>query len=519
MPWSPTRIARRLRHLSIALTAAPLLAWGPAHAFGWDQLVHLAQVRSAEPWRESSDKLPEPLASITYDQLRDIRFRPERATWRNAGLPFEAQYFHLGLYQTQPVRIHEITPQGEVRDIPYRSEDFHFGANRFDTSAWGDLGHAGFRLHYPLNNVAYKDELVVFLGASYFRALGAQQQYGLSARGLAIDTVGGGGEEFPRFTGFWIQRPAPDAKEVTIYALLESPRVTGAYRFDISPGFNTTMGVRLRLFAREGAAPINTLGIAPLTSMFLSGENQPLPGDFRPEVHDSDGLMLASGEGEWLWRPLQRPKAITVSSFGTTDPRGFGLMQRDRRFASYEDVEARYERRPSAWVTPRGAWGAGRVELVQLPTPDETHDNIVAYWVPAQALQPGQPLELAYDIAWQGDEQQRPPASWVTQSRRGYGYSRLSAAEQAEQPKFVLDFAGPALDALPPGAELRAVVSTNANGRVLEAIAYPNPATRSWRVSLRVARNDPTQPVELRAFLQHQQHTVSETWTHLLLPE
>ncbi len=519
MPWSFSRFLRHLPSLRGALIAAPLLAFGPAHAFDWDQLTHIAQVRAAEPWRESSDKLPGPLASITYDQLRDIRFRPERATWREQKLPFEAQYFHLGLYQTQPVRIHELMPDGQVRHLPYRTEDFHFGANRFDTSTWGDLGHAGFRLHYPINNVAYKDELVVFLGASYFRALGAQQQYGLSARGLAIDTAGGNGEEFPRFSEFWIQRPAPDAKELTVYALLESPRVTGAYRFDIRPGFNTSLSVRLQLFAREGAAPINTLGIAPLTSMFLSGENQPMASDFRPEVHDSDGLMLATGEGEWLWRPLQRPKAPAVSSFTTTNPRGFGLMQRDRRFASYEDVEARYERRPSAWITPRGDWGTGRVELVQLPTPDETHDNIVAYWVPAKALAPGQPIELAYDIAWQGDEQQRPPSSWVTQSRRGYGYTQLSAAEQAAQPKYILDFAGPALDALPAGAEVRAVVSANANGRVLEAIAYPNPATRSWRVSLRVARNDPAQPVELRAFLQHQQHTVSETWTHLLLPE
>lgn len=519
MPWHLPRLFSPLRRLAGALSAACLLGFGPAQAFDWDQLTHLAQVRAGEPWRESSDKLPEPLAGINYDQLRDIRFRPERSTWRDLKRPFELQYFHLGLYQTQPVRIHQLTPEGEVRQLPYRSEDFDFGANRFDTSGWGDLGHAGFRLHFPLNNLAYKDELVVFLGASYFRALGAQQQYGLSARGLAIDTAGGQGEEFPRFTAFWVRQPAPDAQAVTVYALLESPRVTGAYRFDIQPGFNTTMSVRMRLFAREGAAPVQTLGIAPLTSMFLSGENQPLPGDFRPEVHDSDGLMIASGEGEWLWRPLQRPAAPLVNSFSTTDPRGFGLMQRDRRFASYEDVEARYERRPSAWVTPRGAWGAGRVELVQLPTPDETHDNIVAYWVPAQALRPGQPLEFAYDIAWQGDEQQRPPASWVTQSRRGYGYTRLSAAEQAAQPKFILDFAGPAIDALPPGAELRAVISADANGRVLEAIAYPNPASRSWRVSLRVARNDPTQPVELRAFLQHQQHTVSETWTHLLLPE
>jgi len=519
MPWPTPRLTPLFRRLAGALIAAPLLACAHAQAFDWDQLKHLAQVRASEPWRESGDKLPEPLASISYDGLRDIRFRPERSTWRELQRPFELQYFHLGLYQTQPVCIHELTPDGQVRHLPYRSEDFHFGANRFDTSGWGDLGHAGFRVHYPLNNVAYKDELVVFLGASYFRALGAQQQYGLSARGLAIDTAGGQGEEFPRFTEFWVQQPAADAKLLTVYALLESPRVTGAYRFDIRPGFNTTMSVQLRLFAREGAAPVQTLGIAPLTSMFLSGENQPLPGDFRPEVHDSDGLMIASGEGEWLWRPLQRPRTPVVNTFTTTNPRGFGLMQRDRRFASYEDVEARYERRPSAWVTPRGAWGAGRIELVQLPTPDETHDNIVAYWVPAQPLRAGEPIELAYDIAWQGDEQQRPPSSWVAQSRRGYGYTRLSAAEQAAQPKFILDFAGPAIDALPPGAELRPVVSANDNGRVLEAIAYPNPATRSWRLSLRVERIDPAQPVELRAFLQHQQHTVSETWTHLLLPE
>ncbi|MGC4395357.1 glucan biosynthesis protein [Hydrogenophaga sp. T2] len=519
MPRSFLSFPTLRQRLTSALFAAPLLAFAPAHAFDWDQLTHLAQVRASEPWRESGDKLPEPLASITYDQLRDIRFRPERSTWRDLKLPFEAQYFHLGLYQTQPVRIHELMPDGSVRHLPYRTDDFHFGGNRFDTTAWGDLGHAGFRLHYPLNNVAYKDELVVFLGASYFRALGAQQQYGLSARGLAVDTAGGNGEEFPRFSEFWIQRPAADAKALTVFALLESPRVTGAYRFDIRPGFNTTLGVRARLFARDGAAPIKTLGVAPLTSMFLSGENQPMASDFRPEVHDSDGLMLATGEGEWLWRPLQRPATPQVSSFTTTDPRGFGLMQRDRRFSSYEDVEARYERRPSAWITPRGAWGAGRVELVQLPTPDETHDNIVAYWVPAQPLVAGQPLEFAYDIAWQGDEQQRPPSSWVTQSRRGHGYTRLSAQEQAAQPQYVLDFAGPAIDALPPNADVRAVVSANANGRVIQAIAYPNPATRSWRVSLRVTRIDPTQPVELRAFLQHQQHTVSETWTHLLLPE
>ncbi|HSV79179.1 MAG TPA: glucan biosynthesis protein, partial [Ramlibacter sp.] len=256
-----------------------------------------------------------------------------------------------------------------------------------------------------------------------------------------------------------------------------------------------------------------------LTSMFLFGENQPRPGDFRPEVHDSDGLMIASGEGEWLWRPLQNPARPQANSFEVRQLRGFGLMQRDRAFASYEDVEARYERRPSAWVKPLGDWGPGRVELLQLPTPDETHDNIVAYWVPATLPAPLAPLDFAYEIAWQGDAQQQPPGSRVLQSRRGMGYSRLTALELSGQVQYVVDFAGPALDALPAGAPVRAVATTDANGRVLEALAYPNPAGKSWRLTLRVQRLDPSRPVELRAFLQHDTHVLSETWSNIILPE
>jgi len=503
------------------LVALCWLAGASAHAqrFDWDQLTQLAQTASQQAFRANSDTLPAALTELSYDQIRDIRFQPAQSLWREGALPFEAQFFHLGHLQTQPVRIHELGPDGQVTPLPYRSSDYHFGANTVDPNSWGDVGHTGFRLHHRLNSPDVMDELVVFLGASYFRALGAGQQYGLSARGLAIDTVGGSGEEFPRFTRFWLQRPAAGATDATVYALLESPRATGAYRFVVRPGEQTVMTVHARVFLRKGAGPVHTLGLAPLTSMFFFGENQPRPGDFRPEVHDSDGLMLVNGDGEWLWRPLQNPRHVQVSSFALRSPRGFGLMQRDRQFSSYEDVEARYERRPSAWVRPLGDWGDGRVELVQLPTPDETEDNIVAYWVPAVLPAPGQPLELAYELAWQGDTQVRPPSSWVTQTRRGFGYTRLSAAEQAGQVQFVLDFAGPALDALPAHAPVQVRVSSDANGRVLEQLAYPNPATRSWRVTLRVQRVDPAQPVELRAYLQHQQDVVSETWTHLLIPE
>ncbi|MCD6077087.1 MAG: mdoG [Ramlibacter sp.] len=487
-------------------------------SFGFDDVARIAQQRAGQPYVAAWPALPSELQSLDYDGYRDIRFRPARSLWRDAQLPFEAQFFHRGLYQREPVRLHEITPQG-VRPLGYDSGDYDFGRNTVQPQGWGDLGHAGFRIHYPLNSPQYKDELLVFLGASYFRALGAGQQYGLSARGLAIDTASGSGEEFPRFTEFWLERPAPQAQAVALIALLESPRATGAWRFEVVPGEQTVVRVQARLFLREGERPIATLGLAPLTSMFFSGENQPRAGDFRPEVHDSDGLMVASGDGEWLWRPLQNPKKPVVTSFAVQQLRGFGLMQRDRSFASYEDTEARYERRPSAWVRPLSDWGPGRVELVQLPTPDETHDNIVAYWVPAQTPAAGVPLDFSYEIAWQGDTQAQPPGSRVLQSRRGVGFTRLTPLELSGQVQYVLDFAGPALAALPGDAPVRAVVTADANGRVLEQIAYPHPAGQRWRVTLRVQRLDPSRPVELRAFLQQDNHVVSETWSNIILPE
>jgi len=376
-----------------------------------------------------------------------------------------------------------------------------------------------------LNSPGYKDELIVFSGASYFRALGAGQRYGLSARGLAVDTVGAAKEEFPRFTDFWLQKPTTEGGPLTIFALMDSEHMTGAYRFDVKPGEETVTEVHARIFMRPGDKPVTTLGLAPLTSMFFFGENQPRPGDFRPEVHDSDGLMIATddgqGGGEWLWRPLQNPASTLVTSFAVKNLKGFGLMQRDRAFASYEDTEARYELRPSAWITPLNGFGAGRVELLQFATPDETHDNVAAYWVPEKMPAPGEPLTLAYQIAWQGKNQQRPPNGWATQSRRGTGYSKLDTEALARQTQFVIDFAGPALDGLPEDAQVEAITTASANARVLESLAWRNPATGGWRMTLRVERlqtTEPAQPIELRAFLQNNHHTLSETWTNLITP-
>ena len=509
------------------------LVVGQAHAWGLDDVTALARQRAQSAFQPAAQAIPAELAKLDYDGYRDIRFNPARTLWRADISPrapgeanFEANFFHVGP-GGDSVRIHEISPAG-VKRLAYDPADFNFGKNQLAPEQWGDLGHGGLRVFSPLNSPSTQDELLVFQGASYFRALGIGQRYGISARGLAVDTVGGAKEEFPRFTDFWLEKPAAQSKRLTVFALLESERMTGAYRFDVLPGDETVTEVHARIFLRASGSPVATLGLAPLTSMFFFGENQPRSGDFRPEVHDSDGLMIATGDGqgggEWLWRPLQNPSTPLVTSFAMNRLKGFGLMQRDRAFRNYEDTEARYELRPSAWVTPLGDWGAGRVELLQFATPDETHDNVVAYWVPKTLPPPGQSLDFAYQIAWQGNNQQLPPNGWVTQSRRGTGYSKLGSAALSQQTQFVIDFAGPALDALPDNAPVQAITTVSANGRVLESLTYRNPATRAWRITLRVQRLDSgsaveaAQPLELRAFLQHNHHTVSETWTNLITP-
>lgn len=479
-----------------------------ARSFGFDDVIARAEMLARQPYREQAVEPPSELAALTYDQYRDIRFRPDRALWRKERLPFEVMFFHLGKFQTLPVLINEVTPRG-VRHIRYRSADFDYGKNRLSPSRWGDIGFAGFRVHYALNNPHYKDELVVFLGASYFRALGAGQRYGLSARGLALDTVGGRGEEFPRFSEFWIVKPAEHATVLSVFALLESPRVTGAYQFDIQPGASTAMTVRARLFFRGEVA---TLGIAPLTSMYFFGENQPHRTDFRPEVHDSDGLLVATGSGEWIWRPLVNPRSTLATSFAMSELRGFGLMQRDRRFRSYEDPEASYELRPSAWVEPIGSWGPGRVELVQLSTPDETNDNIVAYWVPEHPPAAGDSLEIAYRLFWQGADMQRPPGGWVVQTRAGRGFAELGENEH----QFIVDFTGPTLEKLSPDAEVKAVVTSPANGKLLESNVYRVEATGEWRMAVRVKQLNPRLPTELRGYLQLGGDVLTETWSYIL---
>jgi periplasmic glucans biosynthesis protein len=496
---------------TLLLTGALLCAAPQTFAFGLEDVTQRARALAQKPYAPPDEKLPKALAELNYDQYRDIRFKPAQALWKRDELPFEVQFFHPGFFYKQPVRIHVIDRQG-VRDLQFRPDWFDYGKNSAiePESLLETGGYAGFRVHYPVNRRDYKDELLVFLGASYFRAVGKGQHYGLSARGLAVDTALASGEEFPAFTDFWLERPSPEDKHLVIYALLDSRRVTAAYRFEVRSGESTLIGVQARIFQRE---PVGKLGVAPLTSMYHFGENDPSPReDYRPEVHDSDGLMVQL-EREWLWRPLQNPRRLLVTSFAAVNPRGFGLMQRDRNFSHYEDLEARYEVRPSAWITPSGNWGPGRIELVQIPTPDETNDNIVAYWVPDQQPTREQPLTVAYTISWQMKNETRPPLAYVVQSRRGHGHLN----EEDESIRYHIDFAGGALAKLKP-EEISATVWAGDNGRVLDWQVYPNTVSGGWRVSMRVERDDEDKPMELRCLLRTPERVVSETWSYVLPP-
>ena len=471
-----------------------------------------ARALAAEGFRPPSAKLPSELAALDYDALRDIRFRPDRATWRADKLPFELMYFHPGKNFPDAVRINIADSRG-VKRVEFDPELFDYGRNKVDPKKLRGVGFSGFRVHYPVNKSSYKDEVLVFLGASYFRAIGKGQTYGLSARGLAIDTAVPAGEDFARFTEFWIDRPGRNDTSLTVYALLDAKHLTGAYKFVVTPGAETVMQVSARLYFREA---VTKLGIAPLNSMYFFGDNQPSGrDDYRPEVHDSDGLSVSAGNGEWLWRPLVNPKRLLVTSFASSKMEGFGLMQRDRASASYEDPEALYERRPSTWIDPVGNWGPGRVELVQIPTPDETNDNIVAYWVPDKLPDPKKPFDFAYTMRWQTNAQLPAGKAWVVQTRRGRGYVKQPDGDL----NFIVDFDGPPLRDLKSEAKPEAFVEIGGNAQLREKNLFLNNSTGVWRMTVRVKREDAAKPIEMRAQIREAGRTLTETWSYIVPPE
>ena len=502
---------RRVLAIAVLMQACAAISTGKsAGAFDLGDVVAKAARLAREPDRDARGRVPDWLSKITYDQWRDIRFRPDKALWRDRHSPFEVQFFHPGLFYQRPVVV-SVVEGDRVRPVGFSPRQFDYGRNTFGDKVPKDLGYAGFRLHYPLKSPAYHDEVIVFLGASYFRAIGRDQVFGASARGLAVDTARAAAEEFPSFREFWLVSPAPDAKDLTFFALLDGPSVTGAYRFVVQPGEQTLLSVDAVLFPRRS---IERLGVAPLTSMFYFGENTMRRGeDYRPEVHDSDGLLVRFDTGEWLWRPFDNRRDVHVSALETRGLRGFGLMQRDREFDHYQDLETRAELRPSVWVSPRGDWGHGRVELVEIPTRSDVNDNVVAYWVPEASPEVGAPVSFSYVMSWYGDDATRPPGGRVVATRRDHG-----TVENAQ--RFVVDFAGPGLVDLATDEAPQAVVTVvggDEAGALLEQQVVKNAVTGGWRLTFQV-RPKTTAPIELRAFLERTGNALTETWSYVILP-
>jgi len=482
---------------------------GQTPHFGFEDVVRRARDLAGAPFEPAPPQLPEQLARLDFDSWRDIRFKPERALFANIPNSFRLHTFHLGFLHKRPVTVNTIR-DGIPTPIPYSPALFDYGRNKFDKPLPVNVGFAGFRLHYPLNDPHVHDEAISFLGASYFRFLGRGQKYGLSARALCVG-CGDNAETFPFFREFWVETPQAGSNRITIYALLDSEATTGAFRFDVTAGQESVIDAQATLFARRAEAKI---GLAPLTSMYLTGENDRRMRDgYRVELHDSDGLLIHGASKEWLWRPLANPPAARLTSFFDPEVRGFGLMQRDRNFETYQDIDLAYETRPSYFVEPQSAWGEGAVELLELPTLDETNDNIVVSWVPRTQPEVGKPFSYAYRLTSSLDLDRLSPNGRATNT-----FETAARALGSSEPvtpgahRFIIDFAGGELGYFVNDPSQVELVATASNGTVIRSSVGANPHIEGLRAMFDVVVK-PGQTADLRAFLKAGTQTLTETWT------
>lgn len=466
------------------------------------------------------EALPGWMKKLTYDQYRDIRFDPGKALWAKGKLPFRAMFFHPGYLFREPVVIHEFTDTHRQK-VRLSEAFFEYGRlvkDRGDLPA--DAGFAGFRLLNPLNEPNKFDELVVFQGASYWRALGKGQRYGISARGVAIDTGADGvPEEFPSFREFWLKKPEEGDERAVVFALLDGPSYSGAYEFSVVPGEDTVVSVKAVLFARK---EVKRFGIAPMSSMFWFGENSRRRfDDFRPEVHDSDGLAIRMGSGERIWRPISNDSGnLEFSFFDMEKCDGFGLLQRDRRFSAYEDGEAAYDLRPSLWIEPTSDWGEGSVMLMEIPTGNELADNTVAMWLPKTTPKPGDRVEFKYRQHWTMDEDPSQASGHVVATRTG------THDWQPEQRTMIVEFEGEGLvgkDGKMPEAVVEAAGEAGARIRIQGIAVQAMPEGR-LRLGFQIVPAEEggklaeIGPVELRAALKKDGDFLTETWVYRTSP-
>ena len=483
------------------VTSAPV-------AFDPQMVIDRARDLAKKPFEDPHRDLPDALANLSADDYDQIRFKSQRAFFSQAESGFSLELFHPGNMYDVPVAIN-LVRDGNLQVVPYSAGLFDFGKLGLSANDFSTQGYAGFRLRYPLTDVTSSDELARFLGASYFRLQGEGQSIGQMARGLALDLAGPTGEEVPVFREFWIVAPKKGERKITVYALLDSARVTGAYQFDITPGSDSKADIRANLFFRDG---VEKVGLAPLNGMFLFGEQHRRNfDDYRGEVHSSDGLLINNGHGEWLWRPLDNPVNLQISSFLDENPRGFGLLQRDRNFDHYQDLDRRFDKQPGYWIKPKGDWGKGHVELVEIPIPSESNDNIVAYWVPETKPVAGGEMQVEYSITATRDGDDLHQMAQATDTR----IMRIAAQgdDDTAKTRFILNFAGGDLDYFAKNvANMKANVSTS-EGSVENIRIIADPENGGVRVTFDLIHDSGAPSSNLRAFLLYDEQVLSETWT------
>ncbi|WEF24211.1 glucan biosynthesis protein D [Paracoccus sp. S3-43] len=492
-----------LPHLARAQGAS-----GESRPFSFDRLRDTARDLAARP--HVPDDIPDAdiLDQVDYDRHNQVRFRADRSLWRGQGRISPVQPFFPGMYFRNPVRIHTVQ-DGMATEVPFSLDLFDIPEGHPARQLTRTKGFAGFRVQDAETEIDW----MAFLGASYWRTSGYSGQFGLSARGLAIDTaIPDGPEEFPLFTHFWLE-PAENG-DLTAYALLDSPRATGAYRIVSRRGDGVSQDITATVFLRDA---VERLGIAPLTSMFWFGKtDRHIAPDWRPEVHDSDGLEILSGNGERIWRPLNNPPGTMVNSFDAPSVKGFGLMQRERDFAQYQDDGVFYDRRASAWITPQGDWGDGAVVLTELRTDDEIHDNIVAFWQPAGPTAKGQSHDFAYRLDWVRDNPAISEIGHFTAVRLGAG-GVPGQPRPKDVVKVVCDFAGPNLAGLGREDGLT-IAATTAQARVSNTAVYPVVGTDDWRALFDLSFGPGDDPIDLRAYVDHKGTAMTETLILQLFP-
>jgi glucans biosynthesis protein len=499
------------------------LKLGTEKTFSFETLIDNARAMASGPFMPPVAPPRDVLERIDYQAHGQITYDTDCALFAEGPGAFPVTFFSLGKFFQVPVRMHvvsEIAGKPVEREITYDPSYFNMPADSPARALPRDSGFAGFRFQESrLGDQSkldwHRNDWVAFLGASYFRAIGELYQYGLSARGVAIDTaLFDRGEEFPCFTHVYFETPKEESATVVIYALLDGPSVAGAYRFAMTRGAGVVMEIEKALFLRRDVA---RLGIAPATSMYWFSETRKIQAvDWRPEVHDSDGLALWTGSGERIWRPLNNPQRIVDSSFKDRAPRGFGLLQRDRNFDHYQDGVL-YDRRPSLWVEPLDDWGPGAVQLIELPTDDEIHDNIVATWVPAEPAKAGSSYRYRYRLHWLADEPYPTLLARCVATRLGNGGQPGQPRPHGVR-KFMIEFLGGPLTNLPFGVKPEPVLWASRGAfSYIFTEAVPDGVPGHWRAQFDLTVSG-TEPVEMRLFLKNGAQVLSETWLYQYHP-